>query len=431
MRVYPLRIAAQVRPSDPVRPEFALPRAPFVDSNRVVHITRYRDIVEVTELERAGCFSRALSVLLAALRRHGHLPPERVHIAWLFPWAQGAVEADGSLGRHKVLSGVLRHYLKRRAVIELTPVVVLHARDLLRDHVRAQLEHGGPCGVIDVAAFASALAFRSMSSLAGFPQTPADEQFMVAQLQAFANRPDLIHAFEPEDPAVREYFARVVHDHDPQAGGLLGEIIAAHARGTVSVDERDALIWGCWAAGSDTTATLINLLVGLVDQAGLGDVMVEHLDDAGRAWRARAINEALRFTPFAYSPAVAVGDVRLKDGFLIPDGSQVELHWESANRDPEVFGDDAGVFDPERDAASPNLAFGRGIHHCLGEPLARAEADVAAVALFGNLPGLRVIAWERTPKVVDLVTTNRAKYDVRAAARCIGLDPRVKTIASR
>jgi cytochrome P450 len=411
-----------MRPSDPVRPEFALPREPFADANQVVHITRYRDIVEVTELERRGHFNQALSVLLRALARQGYGLPARVHIAWLFPWAQGTHEADGSPGRHNVLSDVLRHYLKRRAVIDLTPVIERHALALLIDHVRGELEHGTGTGVIDIARVANTLAFRSMSSLAGFPQTPADEQFTVGHLQEFANRSDLIHSYAPEDPSVRDYFERVVGEHGAGGPGLLGEIIRAYRAGTITLDERDALIWGCWAAGSDTTATLINLLVGLIDEAGLQEQMIANVDESGRQWRARAINEALRFTPFPYAPTIAVGDVHLKGGFAIPDGSQVKLHFDAANRDPEVFGEDAAVFDPQRRTDRQSLAFGRGLHYCLGDLLAHAEADVAAVALFGKLPELRIVAWQREPRVVDVVTTNRGEYDLHGAARRLGLD---------
>ena len=51
-----------MKPSDPVRPELAVPREPFTGADFVVHVTRYRDIIEVTELERAERFSSALSV---------------------------------------------------------------------------------------------------------------------------------------------------------------------------------------------------------------------------------------------------------------------------------------------------------------------------------------------------------------------------------
>jgi cytochrome P450 len=406
-----------MRPSDPVRPEFAVPRDPFVDERFVVHVTRFRDVVEVTELERAGAVNPALSVLRATLARHGMTVPDRVHVNWLFPWAQGLHEADGSIGRHKVVSDVLRRYLKRRAVLELTPVFEQHALDLLRAHVREQSSRGGEAGVIDVAGFAHALAFRSMSSLAGFPQAPEDEQFMLAQLTEFANRPDLMQTFEPEDPALREYFQSVVAQHATDGDGLLGEIASAHQRGAITLDERDGLIWGCWAAGTDTTATLINLLVGLIDEAGLRDTMVANLGPDGGEWRKAAINEAARFTPFSSAPQISIRDFDLASGFHVPEGCEIQLHFDAANRDPAVFGDDAGVFDPDRRVPRPNLAFGHGVHYCLGDSLARAETEIAAIALYENLPGLTVVDWQRTPGVVDLVSVNTAEYDLAAATR--------------
>jgi cytochrome P450 len=81
----------------------------------------------------------------------------------------------------------------------------------------------------------------------------------------------------------------------------------------------------------------------------------------------------------------ARADVEL-DGVPIPAGATVWLVILAADRDPAVFRDPDAV-DVARDP-NPHLAFGWGIHHCLGAPLARLEARIALRALFERFPDL-------------------------------------------
>lgn len=74
-------------------------------------------------------------------------------------------------------------------------------------------------------------------------------------------------------------------------------------------------------------------------------------------------------------------------GVLLPAGSRLMVHFGSANRDDAVF-DDPDRFDPERDR-NLHLAFGKGIHVCIGAPLARLELQVALPLLVERLPRLR------------------------------------------
>jgi cytochrome P450 len=71
---------------------------------------------------------------------------------------------------------------------------------------------------------------------------------------------------------------------------------------------------------------------------------------------------------------------------VIPAGESVTLVTSSANWDPERFGDPDWL-DLSRDA-SGHLAFGHGIHYCLGAPLARLEGEVAIGSLLARCPGL-------------------------------------------
>jgi cytochrome P450 len=106
-----------------------------------------------------------------------------------------------------------------------------------------------------------------------------------------------------------------------------------------------------------------------------------------RALVPAAIEESLRFlTPFAALARVTNEPVTL-GGVEIPDNQLVMLWIGAANRDPRRFAN-PDVLDITRDA-NPHLGFGRGVHFCLGAPLARLEGRLALDVLLDRFPRLR------------------------------------------
>ena len=111
-----------------------------------------------------------------------------------------------------------------------------------------------------------------------------------------------------------------------------------------------------------------------------------------------AVEEYLRYDgPSGALARVAAADIEM-GGRTIREGQRVFAFMNSANRDPEAF-DDAERFDIAR-PANPHITFGHGIHFCLGAPLARLEARIAAVRLAERLPGIR-LADDREPEWHD------------------------------
>jgi hypothetical protein len=108
---------------------------------------------------------------------------------------------------------------------------------------------------------------------------------------------------------------------------------------------------------------------------------------ADRSLVPSAIEESLRyFSPFAALGRITNSEVELA-GQTIP-AEELLLVWiAAANRDPRQF-PDPGVFDVSRDP-NPHVAFGRGIHFCIGAPLARLEGRVALNILLDRFPSLR------------------------------------------
>jgi cytochrome P450 len=135
------------------------------------------------------------------------------------------------------------------------------------------------------------------------------------------------------------------------------------------------------SAGNETT----NRLIGWT-----GKVLGEHPDQRrelveDRSLLANAIEEILRFEPPSINGCRSVAhDVELY-GHTVPTGSAIMLLRGSANRDHRAFPPDGDVFDIHR-TIGRHLAFGYGIHFCLGAALARLEGRVALDEVLNRFP---------------------------------------------
>ncbi|MFE0148437.1 cytochrome P450 [Nonomuraea sp. NPDC059007] len=135
------------------------------------------------------------------------------------------------------------------------------------------------------------------------------------------------------------------------------------------------------AAGMDTTSNMLSLgTYALLSNPGQVALLREDPD--------RSVEELLRYLSVVHvRPRVALEDVELA-GHTIKAGDQVILSLSTANRDPGRF-ERPGVLDAGRSAGG-HLAFGHGVHQCLGQQLARVELRTAYPALFGRFPSLRL-----------------------------------------
>jgi cytochrome P450 len=241
-----------------------------------------------------------------------------------------------------------------------------------------------PGDVIDLLdAYARPLPIAVLCELLGIPA--ADRGWVGATVAAYDERAQhdrlerelaayfeeliAVRRAEPGDDLVS---ALVVARDDADADGLADGLTADELIGTVFL-----LVM----AGFDTTVNLI---------ASGTLALLTHPSETARLRQdpsllPAAVEELLRFTsPVNHAndrfttEDVPVGDV------VIPAGEWVLPAVSSANRDPAQF-PDPDRLDLGRDT-SGQVAFGHGIHHCLGAPLARMEAEVALGALLGRFP---------------------------------------------
>lgn len=172
------------------------------------------------------------------------------------------------------------------------------------------------------------------------------------------------------------------------------------------------------SAGHETT---VNLLDQAVHALLTHPEQVAHVRE-GRATWDDVIEETLRVqAPVASLPLrYAVEDLVLAEfggpeGVVIARGEPILAAYAAAGRSPERHGKDADVFDVTR-ADKEHLAFGHGVHHCLGAPLGRLEARIALPALFARFPKLELaVTGEQLGHVESFISNGHRHLPVRTA----------------
>jgi cytochrome P450 len=177
------------------------------------------------------------------------------------------------------------------------------------------------------------------------------------------------------------------------ADDLLSGLIAARDGGDrLSEDELTSMIFLLLAAGHETTVSLITngtyALLRHPDQLELLKTEPERLP--------AAVEELLRYDgPLqAAIPYVAAAPIELA-GVRIDAGEVIVFALLPANRDPRKVERPDALDITRRDSA--HLAFGHGIHHCLGAPLARLEGRIALGMLFERFPELHLAEPDQDP----------------------------------
>lgn len=167
---------------------------------------------------------------------------------------------------------------------------------------------------------------------------------------------------------------------------VFGDMASAIDDGVMREEEIQGLALLLIAAGMETTTSLMGTIVHALAS---GQVSREELRGADGQFPSDAIDEFVRFdAPAQWLSRVTTRQTEIH-GTVLPQGARVMMIFASANRDPREF-DRADELVLTRDG-SRNLAFGEGVHFCLGMPLARLEARVGITELLAQMPAFELI----------------------------------------
>ena len=293
-----------------------------------------------------------------------------------------------------VTSDAPRHTPRRRLTQgAVSPKRVSQLEDKVRAIVNRLIDafiDRGKCDFYD--AFAYRYPLSVLSSLLGLPDSAAEKLHFWGWCRVSLAWGDL--DLEDSKKAARgavEYHryieSEIISRQEQPRDDVISDMVAINRKSSdpISFAEIVDEVQGLVAAGHETTAnwltmTLHHLLSNPSDWAKV-------LEDPNVI--PKMLEEALRFD----GPVAGVWRKTAREavigGVTVPAGSAVFCSLGSANRDENVF-EDAGRFEVQRPQTRQHLMFGRGVHVCVGAPLARLEGRVAFEVLRQRMPRMRL-----------------------------------------
>ena len=347
-------------------------------------VTGYDEVMQVLA-RNDGTYSSAVSVV-------GPIPP--------LPFAPAEhdireqLEAHGEhmpWGAHLVCFDGRKHADHRALLTTLLTYKRLKANeDYLRglaDHVIDEFIDNGRCNA--ASDYAHAVATYAISDLMGIPE--GDRAELVELLGAPPSQVDgdAAHRIGP-DPLIfiKERFDRYLRDRQDAPGtDLMSELVQSRFKdgSAPPFDTLSNLARFLFGAGQDTTSRAVAMAIRILG------------DDPALQKRLRAeperiadfLEEVLRYDgPVKVVYRLALTDTEV-GGVAVSAGTILTVGLTGANNDPRHF-ERPDAFDMDRPRVRDHLGFSRGVHGCLGAPLARMEARIAIERLLARLADIRI-----------------------------------------
>jgi cytochrome P450 len=350
-----------------------------------VHLCPHTGIVFVSDYEtvrRVAKDHNTFSNRFAQAMGSGDLEPELQEVmARGYPPVDTMLTQDPPL--HRRYRGLVNQAFTARRVATLDPYIEQLCHRFI-DEVAA----AGRCELVEQ--FAERVPMTVIADQLGVPLS--DYALFKSWSDAFVARLSRTASPDEELEAARQivdfqhYFAAKLEERrlDPR-DDIISDIVHARLEDERPLDipEMLSILQQLLVAGNETTAHCIAegvlLLIRHPDQHALLKAEPERIENF--------VEEVLRLaSPTANMWRVATCDTEI-GGVPVRKGAMVQLRFASANRDEAVF-TDAEKLDVTRSNARSNVAFGHGVHMCIGASLARKEMEVAFRVVLQRLDGL-------------------------------------------
>ncbi|MER5942303.1 cytochrome P450 [Streptomyces sp. NPDC001928] len=322
-------------------------------------------------------------------RQHWRLWPEigeHPSWAWILGWV-GVINMLSTYGAdHTRLRKLVAPSFTQRRTEAMRPRVEAITAELLDALDKGDAE-------VDLkAGFAHPLPMRMICELFGVPEELQEATATLIAAIMDTSDPSPEHAAFVQEQIGTVLPALIAHRSEHPGDDLTTELIRVRDEDGDRLSDEELLytLLLVIGAGFETTVNLIgNAVVALLTHPE----QLAAVRSGEIGWDA-VIDETLRVHPSIASLPLrfAVSDIEVGD-VTIAAGDAIITTYAAAGVDPAHYGPDADIFDASR-GADDHMAFGIGVHRCIGAPLARVEALTALPALFDRFPDLRLAVGE-------------------------------------